>query len=343
MKKLFVYALAVGMFTACSQDETIEMQSPMQISFEGAYVGNATRAAEDPSFHNTSNPLKAFDVWGFMSEATGKVFVDEDVKKGDDDKWTYENTQYWTPDRTYYFAALAPMESKNVTEAIADGEDAKYGLGTITFTNEKGKEDLLYAATTVTTGSSITKPEPVKFEFSHLLSKVKFSFTNAFKNSNAYIKVTNIKMDVPKTAKINLAQADWWSTNKWCDYENSTTLYFGNMEDEKVSINKSTECQFERLTFPTTDKIYTVTFYVELYYGDILAYSSSLSTTIKNVVLEMGKAYNFHAKINPENIVPGDGADDKLYPIEFTASVKEWEDGNGYNGGDISTGSVPQN
>jgi hypothetical protein len=150
-------------------------------------------------------------------------------------------------------------------------------------------------------------------------------------------------MDVPMTAEINLAQADWWSTNKWCNYTNSTILDFGNMENQKVSINQSTECQFERLTFPTTDRSYTVTFNVELYYGDVLAYSSSLSTTIENVVLEMGKAYNFHAKINHENIVPGDGDDGKLYPIEFTATVKEWENGYGYDGGDISTGSGPQN
>jgi hypothetical protein len=51
----------------------------------------------------------------------------------------------------------------------------------------------------------------------------------------------------------------------------------------------------------------------------------------------MGMAYDFHAIINHKNIVPGDGEDDELYPIEFTASVKEWENGNGYNGGPIVT------
>lgn len=342
MKKLFVYALAVGMFTACSQDETIGMQSPMQISFANAFVGNTTRAAADPS--TTTESISAFDVWAFMDEPKGKVFVDENVKK-ENRVWTYTNTQYWTPGHTYYFAALAPMDSPNIEYNPEDGSVGTLGLGKITFTNQKGTEDLLYAATTKTTPEVITQsPGDVQLQFSHLLSKVKFSFENGFKNDNAYITITNIKMTAPQKATINLNTDNWWLTNTngngWNlnNNVNDVTLDFGHMERERVVRNGKSESQYERFTFPATgSREYVVTFDVELFMGDVSAYKSSLKTVIKNAELKMGMAYDFHAIINADNIVPGDGEDDKLYPIEFTATVKEWDNGNGYNGGAIVT------
>ena len=99
MKKLFVCALAVGLFTACSQDETISQQSPMQISFDGAFVSNATRAI-DPSI--TTATINGFDVWAFMDETSGVVFDGEDVTGSKEAGWSYANTQYWAPNHTYY-------------------------------------------------------------------------------------------------------------------------------------------------------------------------------------------------------------------------------------------------
>jgi hypothetical protein len=108
MKKLFVCALAASMFTACSQDETVSQQSPMQISFANAFVNNATRAvtATDPS--TTDESLTAFDVWGFMNNPSGVIFEGEDVT-GSKGNFSYVNTQYWVANNKYYFAALAPM------------------------------------------------------------------------------------------------------------------------------------------------------------------------------------------------------------------------------------------
>ena len=76
--------------------------------------------------------------------------------------------------------------------------------------------------------------------------------------------------------------------------------------------------------------------------GTVLAYSSSMKTTIKDAELKMGMAYNFHATIDANNIVPGDGEGAKLFPIEFEViKVKEWDNGNGYEGGTIDTESLP--
>jgi hypothetical protein len=78
-----------------------------------------------------------------------------------------------------------------------------HGAGIVDFHNVDGTEDLLYAATSESTvgmelGQSM---EAVKFQFNHLLSKVKFSFTNGFTNNNAYIDVKNVTMKVPSGTK----------------------------------------------------------------------------------------------------------------------------------------------
>lgn len=332
MKKSLIAVLAIAGVVACNKTEVVEVAQSGAIQFENAFVDNATRAAVDPS--TTTATLNEFAVYAYMDQPSGMIFNAEKVSKNDAGAWTYTNIQYWAPSHTYYFGALAPYNT-TVDTATAN----EYGIGVVSFENTDGKTDLLYAAETRTTGATIeAAPEAVKFQFNHLLSKVKFSFTNGFNNNNATITVKNIKMVVPSNGTIDLAQADWWSTNQWKLGAGTTTLEFGDMETAKVEMGKKSESANERLVIPTTgsaEQVYPVTFDVELYYGDQLAYTSSLTTEISWVDLVIGKAYNFHATLDATNIVPGE--DGKLYPIEFTATVKDWVDGNGYDGGVIDT------
>lgn len=337
MKKFFVSVLAIASLAACSKDELVEQQSPAAISFEQAFVDNATRAAADPS--TTSENITAFDVWGFMDQGEGLVFDAQRVTGSKSEGWSYSPLQYWLPDHNYYFAAISPVDHSNVVVTKASGEALKYGLGVVEFTNIDGTDDLLYAATSVDThGKTINSSyDKVGLTFNHLLSKVKFSFTNGFAASNYYVTVENIKMTVPEKASINLAQEDWWSTNKWENYEGTTTLEFGNMETAKIAINETTECQNERLTIPAgADQEYVVTFDVTLYVGEVVAYTNTLTTKISGAALEIGKAYNFHATLNHTNVTGTE-----LQPIVFEViDVKEWVDGNGYDGGEIPAAST---
>lgn len=343
MKKLFIAALALTAFTACSQDELVEQQQLSNaIAFDGAFVENATRAADDPSTTTDGpNAIKEISVWGFINEVGGDVFNEEKVTKGDNG-WTYVNTQYWIPGNDYYFAAISPVADSNVKVKVANTTDAlKLGLGEVTFTNEDGTTDLLYDAKTASTKNMKAGAEmdKVKFTMNHLLSKVKFSFTNGFKNENNTLVVKNIQMVVPGEGTINLATADWWkdeTATKWTLTENkTTTLSFGHIQaGSKVAIGETAECDVERLTIPAaaTQK-YTVTFDVELYSGSVLAYSRTLTTTIEGAQLRIGYAYNFKATLDHTNI-----AEDTLEPIVFdVVSVKGWMDGNGYDKNIIQT------
>lgn len=324
MKKLFFSTLAIASLVACSKDELVSQPKPMAISFEQAFIENATRVAtaEDPSI--TTATIDGFDVWGFMDKPAGTVFVDQDVTGSKEAGWTYNPLQYWMPDHTYYFGALAPMNSAN-WELNTENANTS-GAGVVSFTNVDGTEDLLYAATTASTvGMEIGQDmEPVKLTFNHLLSKVKFSFTNGFTSDNAKIVVKNVQMVVPKAASIDLAQEDWWSTNKWENYSKETfALEFGDVNNvnSKLAMGMKEEAAYERLTIPTDAYDYAISFDVELYMGDVLALESKKETTV-NVALEIGKAYNFCTVLDASNI-----ADEALQPIEFeVVEVKEWVD-----------------
>ena len=316
MKKLFVSVLAIAAAVACNTAEIVDLPQNPQINFANAFVQNATRAdvAADPSTKTAD--LASFNVWGFMNEPAGQVFVEELVTKSGD-AWGYTNTQYWVKGHTYYFAALA-----NYTNAIVDTAGANtYGLGTVTFDNAaaKGAEDLLYAATSVDAQNAIPE-SPVALTFSHLLSKVKFSFINGFTNELATIDVKNVQItNAPAVGTINLAVENWWDNDDWT-VSGSTTLNFGDV-CEKLAINGKQECANECLTIPAAQD-YTIEFDVVYYQGSVAASEAHKVVTLKGVEFEMGKAYNLSAVIDASN-VSQDG--EELKPIEFTVvEVKDW-------------------
>ena len=323
MKRFLICALAAIGMVACVSEDVVQLPKSDAISFADAFIGNSTRAvtAEDPS--TTKANLTAFDVWAYMSTLGGTVLEDEDLTLTDKGNWYYANTQYWTPNRNYFFAALAPMNSANwdldTSEAVFDG-----GAGLVTFTNENGSEDLIYATASATTPDRETLVDEgmpaVKFQFEHLLSKVKFTFHNGFKTDNARLVIENVTMTAPKSGKINLSDVDYM----WTLDNEEFTLNFGNVGtlSTKTNVNKL-ECDDERLTIPANEEyVYNIEFDVTLYYGTEVAYKVTKSSAVTGVALEKGHAYNFFTEINPQNL--------ELHEIVFEVeSVDKWIPENG--------------
>ncbi len=324
MKKLFVALLAVAGLTACFNEEVVRVQDPTAISFEANWVENATRAdvAVDPS--TTTESLTGFKVWGFMNEVEGKVFEGEEVT-GSKGNFTYNNIAYWLPGNTYYFAALAPIGGN---WALNTENASKLGAGVVSFTNEDGTEDLLYAAN-VEEAPALGTAKTVNFTFSHLLSKVKFTFTNGFTNPNMYIDVKNVRIvNAPKAGSINLAVENWWDNDDWKLTQDEVELAFGDACDKTAITDGAQVAANERLTIPASAEYeYEVKFDVVLYMGDVVAYEGTKTSYVQGVALEMGKAYNFTATLNGSNFTE---EGEELMPIVFDVEkVNDWvEAGN---------------
>lgn len=322
MKKLFVAVLAIAGLVACNTEETVRVQGPAPIAFDGSFVETRATEAVDPSI--TTENISGFDVWGFMDSAEGQIFDREEVT-GTKGNFTYANTQYWVPGHNYYFAATAPAKSENIDLITpATGDAAKLGLGVVEFTVTDGAEDFLYSAVgpIAAPAADATTVDPVKFTFNHMLSKVKFTFTNGFENDLATIDVTDVRMVVPSKGTIKLDQADWWSTNQWVLGTETEELAFGDA-CTKLASGASEFAADERIVLPAADtQKYTVTFDVKLWQGTVLAYEGEKTVVIEGVALEIGKAYNFKAELNASNIT-ADGSE--LLPIVFDVEVvKDW-------------------
>ncbi len=325
MKKYLLTALAFAGIVACNKVENIGPKAEPAITFGDSFVEVKTRAAADPQI--TTGSIDKFYAWAYVNDQSAMVLDKELVTKDAAKGWTYENIQYWLPSSTYYFGAIAPVgDDKGITVNTATANE--YGLGSVEFVNKDGSVDLIYAAKSVTTDADVVNKDPgkVELQFSHLLSKVKFTFTNGFVTDNAKMTIKNIKMEVPKSGTLNLAQEDWWSTNAWAVTSDKLTLEFGDVNGgNKLEATKGDECANVRFTIPDDDtRLYTITFDVALYLGtyETPAYQVSRTVELTKQEFKIGKSYNFKTTIGPENIHP----DGPLRPIVFDVEVKPWEE-----------------
>ena len=299
MKKYLFIALAAAAMTSCSQDEVMEMNKEA-ISFGGAFVENSTRAT-DPSY-GSAKALTAFNVWGNIKGLGDKavaVFAGDNVTGtvGTGQVWNCTKTQYWIAGATYNFAAVV-----NGTVATLENELPK----TITYV-AAGDNDLLYARSQQYTGLSSNNPL-VKFEFAHLLSKVKFTLENTTSNATNVGEYTYTLTDIKITNAITEGTYTVTDTPKT---ENGVTTYtiggtwastavneqsFDSIEG--VTNNTVKDCANEKLLVPLADA--KVSCKINLYYGGEL-----MSTVSKENVsvgaLTPGYAYNIKVSVGLSN------------------------------------------
>lgn len=335
MKKLFTLALAFAALASCNTVETLESTPAGQIAFDNSFVEIKTREAVDPSI--TTATIDAFDVWAIMDANTGVVFEGERVSKGEDGVWSYSNLQYWMAPHNYYFFAVAPVDDANIT--VDASEINPYGIGKISFVNEKGSCDLLYTEKEIFSDEAfVNAPQKVSLQFGHMLSKLKFSFTNCFTNENSYIVVKNITItDAPKLGEIalNVNTDIAWQTTPG----ETTALVFGDVEGAKrLAVGESGDCATQCLTIPADNtRRYNIEFDVELYNGDQLGMTSHKVVKLEGQAFEIGKQYALQADITPDNI-----ADKALQPIEFDViTVNSWVDGDINGKFDWDDGNTP--
>ena len=318
MKKLFIIGLAaMGLaLTACNSDETVEMAKGNAIGFK-TFVNNSTRATDVTETNFTS-----FKVWGKMKKdnQTGTPFdgvvVSKDTQKG----WTYTTPVYWENGYSYSFVALAPVDAFTMT-----APNAYQNYGSIAFNNDAkaGETDLVYAAKDCgeVTVAANKCPNAVNLTFNHMLSRVRFQFTNGMDDGST-LTVTDVKITnayKSGTAELKAVFDDLkWVPDEATD-EATGKLAFDNATTTQFVQNASCVTGHKYM-IPAT-KAYQVTFKVtRIHNGVTDEYTHTVN--LPETAMEPGKSYQFTAEFTHENINP----DQVLCPIVFTATVNPWVD-----------------
>ena len=307
MKKTLFTILAVAALAGCAKEQIVTVNQEA-ITFENAFVDNATKALDHSI---TTTTLDGFIVYGTTKGnetsapvvniypgvgVTGSVTDVDGNGNATAGTWTYADqyTQYWIADNTYNFAAV-----KNATvTSDANGMPASLAYDAST------QEDLLYAEATATGKASGN--EAVAFTFSHLLSKVKFSFQNtsaATTNPNYTYKVTDITISgVGLTASCDVTAfpSYAWGTPA-TSYSAEAPLTFGHIVADGVAANEAAvnvgsqvtkSSNYERLLIPGNYTAVNVKARIALLYGtkevDVLNYNETVSVNLLG-----GNAYNF--------------------------------------------------
>lgn len=321
MKRIAIIAMAVAAFAACNKSEVIEAPKGVAIEFDNAFVNNATKANDI----NKDN-LQDFGVYGFVEASTsqGQIFKNQRVAKTGD-SYTYSPAQYWIANAQYYFTAIAPA-----TGAAWSYETTNAQNGTLSFNNETAaaNQDLLFAFNkpSKTAESISTKPAAVAFDFYHMLSRVKFTFTNGFgAGSNITLKVTDVTItDAYKTG--TLAVTDGEVAEAWTPAEKEYSIAFG-AAGTTLTENGGAGTTEHFYLIPA-NATYNVTFNVELFQAGVSVDKYARTATLSHD-MKKGFSYEIKATLNAQNT----SDDGELYPIEFTVNtVDKWENFADVNG-----------
>lgn len=317
---------AVAMLASCSNDETTgKAVNGNTIKFDGFVNKSVKGAAND--LNNTT--FTSFQVWGLMSKGgqNGTPFVGTTVTKSGSE-WTYNGNVYWENGYNYSFVAIAPAGFGTFNAPNTVGQ-----WGSIDFENGEGTTDLIYdiegkyATSPVSTEGQC--PGPINLTFNHLLSRVKFAFKNAMDDGST-INVTAVKITNANTkATATLGETATWALAA----DNSTaSLTFGNVilddpaTDYAENVTKATDHKY-MIPATSADQKYTVTFTVTRNHSGVTdEYIHSVE--LPAVTMEPGKSYQFVAELNAQNITGGDPDDPdnpQLCPIQFSATVSDWD------------------
>ena len=171
---------AIALVTACTNDETIEVNRGEGVTFN-VVAGKATRTGIGGEATTTSN-INKFHVYAFTQN---KEYMDEDVTK-DNDIWTYNNIKFW-PETNVDFYSYSPNSTNGTVDITATGNKQ------ITKYKVPGNVDLLYALNLAENKTGHEGKEPVLINFRHALAQIVFKIKNT--NPNLTVFVDEVKVD----------------------------------------------------------------------------------------------------------------------------------------------------
>lgn len=316
MKKIFFAVLALAGLAACSTEDVVSRSEGAVIGFDNAFVENSTRA----------NDLIAgefdFGVYGSVinsQDQQGMIFTNQQVAANG----TYSPLQYWIAGATYNFVAFAPYTGAQWTYAPTVTTAAENGV--LTFNNTGANQDLLFATANKTTAATLTAtPGKVGFTFDHVLSRVRFTFTNGFQsNGNIKLLVTDVHItDAYKEGKMAVPAKTWTveAGKKTLDIDFHAVLKAQGSTEDDARLAEGKTSSTEHFYLIPAKASYNVTFTVALYQAGVLVDTYNRTATL-SYDMQPGYSYDIKATLNPSNT----SDEGEIFPIEFQVSgVNDW-------------------
>ena len=324
MKKILFAAVAVMAMAACSNEDVISRPALPVIGFD-TFVENSTRA-NDLTVGNFD-----FGVYGSVINSQGQqgmIFTNQQVAADG----TYYPPQYWIAGANYEFVAIAPFDDAKWEYILPENANAAY-TGTISFNNAaaEANQDLIFAhATAETDADFMADPDMVGFIFNHMLSRVKFEFTNGtVAANNLTFKVTDVVLkNIPAKGELPVSKptaSTAITTGAWTivagagtfdkDFDDAITE---TANDNDVIAATASAATTHYYLIPNS-ATYTVEFNVTLYQAGVNLGTYDRSANVA-LVLGKGMSYNVKAELNADTAL-----DEPLYPIEFKVDgVENW-------------------
>lgn len=318
--------VAVAALASCSNEEVVDMPQSRAIQF-GTFVNHSTRSSVTET---TEDNLSKFFVFGNYGEGTWTpVYTNVEVTGGEvggQSTWTPVQTAYWQSGEKYRFGAYSNGNSKIEDVDFIEGEQK------LTFTNytANNAKDLIVAIPNEMTALA-SDNTPVGLSFYHMLSQVKFTFTNT--DSHDYImKIEDIKVNAVKTTTGTATYKAEKPTIVWETASAQKADYdFETIEDIAEPVkddSHSTTC----FVIPQSNTSLSVSFtaifsdksgeIAKNYFTGNLNYQGDKEGTEKGKWTP-GFKYNYTVEINGSKIDP----DLKQQVIEFKVdAVEGWTD-----------------
>lgn len=327
MKRLVMCGVVALALAGCTQNEVLNISSDRAIGFD-AYTGKGTRVVNDITGDGNASGFNKFIVYGSYAASGQNTTVFNGVEVSYSSSWTYTNEQYWQ-NGDYKFVAYS------------DGNGALSGEPTASYTHDDGlqiqnyvvgEKDLIFA--------TIEKPGvdkstydgiPVNLKFSHLLSKVKFTFIETFAD-NLTVEVSNLKIVNSKTKGTYKYDTDAYrweigTETKEIAYKTPVVVSTSYKPEECYVLPQSTAGLTASFTVTVKDELGA-----EVMSKDFTS-TDAVSLSVTNATeWQKGYAYNYTAELTPAVIDP------TAKPIQFTAKADTWIENNSGNGTPI----IPQ-
>ena len=328
MKRLVMCGVVALVLAGCTQSEVLNISSDRAIGFD-AYTGKGTRAVNDITGGGNANAtgFNKFIVYGsYVNSEDQKTVVFDGVEvsyitpSSETPSWRYTNEQYWQ-NGNYKFAAYSDGNG-----ALSSGPTASYTHdGGLQIENYVvGEKDLIFATQTANVTNKAEYSDPVNLTFSHLLSKVKFTFTETFAD-NLTVEVSNLKIVNSKTKGTYKYDTDAYKWEIGTDTKEITykTLVVSTSytPEECYVLPQSTTGLTASFTVTVKDALDAVVMSKDFTGKDAVSLNVTNATKWQN-----GYAYNYTAELTPAVIDPD------AKPIQFTATSDTWTYNNNGNG-----------